>query len=71
MTKTKINPLSGARDFKPAVRKALAAKGIAFVSTTWLPSTTGDYANGCTGYVLNDNGCQRLRTYFDVIALAN
>lgn len=58
------------KDFSKAVRTSLKNKGIMIITTTWLPGTDGSYANGERGYVLNDNGTERLRTYMQVKALA-
>lgn len=65
-----MNANNGSNDFPRTIVSALKNKGITFIGTAWLPSTDGSYANGCRGYILNDNGTQRLRTYFDVKALA-
>ena len=59
------------KDFAKTVNKALKAKGIEIYGATFLPSADGSgYANGERGYLLNDNGCSRIRTYREVIALA-
>ena len=58
--------------FNAKVVKALARKGIRIVGLTYLPAASGElrYANGETGYCLDDNGCHRIRTYMEVLALA-
>ena len=60
-----------ARDFTPAVRRALTKRGIFVIDVCTIPGE-GDmpYANGCTGYYLDDNGTQRLRTRSEVVAIA-
>jgi hypothetical protein len=58
---------SAARDFGLVGR--LAARGIRFIGTTWLPGPGGDYTNGERGYILNDNGKQIIRAYGDVLLL--
>lgn len=60
---------NASKDFSKAVRAALTSKGIAITCTTWLPGTDGSFANGERGYVLNDNGTQRLRTHAGVVEL--
>ena len=64
------NKANGSRDFPRTTVSALKRKGITFVGTTWLPGAGGSFANGLRGYLLNDNGTQRIRTYLDVQALA-
>lgn len=59
-----------AKDFSKTVRNSLKSKGIAFISSTWLPGADGSFANGERGYVLNDNGTQVIRNYSQVAALA-
>lgn len=58
------------RHFNSKTLKALTTKGIAIISSTWLPGLDGSFANGCTGYILDDNGTQRIRTYTQVQELA-
>lgn len=65
------NENNGAKDFSKTTRNALRLKGIAFAGTTWLPGSDGSFANGERGYVLVDNGTQRIRTYLEVAALAS
>lgn len=57
------------KDFSKATIKQLAARGITIVSTTWLPGTDGSFTNGERGYILNDNGTQRIRTWTQVNAV--
>jgi hypothetical protein len=57
------------KDFNRALVARLNARGIYFHGSTWLPSATGDYANGERGYQLDDNGTHRVRTYAEVIAM--
>jgi len=67
-----MNTSSARKDFSPATLRALAAKGISILSTTWLPGE-GDmpYANGERGYNLDDNGTHRVRTFRQVLILAS
>lgn len=58
------------KDFAPKVRKSLIAQGIEIYGATWLPDSTGDCCNGETGYLLNDNGTSRVRTYSQVLQIA-
>ncbi len=53
--------------------KNLAKKGIVLVGMTTLPDMTSSmpYANGQTGYQLNDNGTSIMRTLLQVLQLAN
>jgi hypothetical protein len=59
------------RDFSARVLRSLLTRGIAIVGVTLIP---GDgelsMANGSTGYVLNDNGTQRIVRHGEVIVLA-
>lgn len=58
-------------DFSKATVKALNAKGISIIGKTVIPGE-GDmpFANGETGYVLNDNGTSCIRTFFQVRTMA-
>lgn len=55
-----------AKDFSTRVRSALAQRGIAIVSSTWLPGADGSYANGERGYCLDDNGTHCVRSYMQI-----
>lgn len=59
-------------DFSKKTIAALARKGIRLIGLTVIPNMASDmpYASGSRGYCLNDNGCHRIRTYTEVIALA-
>ena len=48
----------------------LRKKGISIIGATWLPGEDGSYANGETGYELNNNGQHQIRTYLQVIDMA-
>lgn len=63
----------GQRDFSATENKRLARKGIAIVGLQALPDMTSamPYANAQTGYVLNDNGTSKVRSYLAVKALAS
>lgn len=55
---------------KRIVRK-LAKKGIKVVGAQNTPNReTGRYDNGETGYLLDDNGTGRMRSYLEVLKLA-
>lgn len=69
MTKTK-HTAPVAKDFSVKVRNTLARRGIAIVGSTWLPGTDGSFANGERGYVLDDCGTQKVRTYTDLVSYA-
>lgn len=69
-TTGKTNHLA-AKDFDRSIVATLNARGIYFHGSTWLPSSTGDYANGERGYQLDDNGTHRVRTYAEVRAMAS
>ena len=59
-------------DFSKKTIRALARKGIQLFGLTIIPDMASDmpFANGERGYCLNDNGCHRVRTYREVMALA-
>jgi hypothetical protein len=59
-----------ASHFNKKVLKALTHKGIALISMTVIPGNDGSYANGDTGYVLDNNGTGMVRRYLEVEALA-
>lgn len=50
--------------------KALAKKGITITGMQALPDQTGSFLNSETGYILNDNGTAKVRTYLQVRELA-
>jgi hypothetical protein len=58
--------MSFSRDFGRKAAAALARKGITLVRPMALPDETGSFFNPTTGYVVNDNGCGRVWTYFEV-----
>ncbi len=59
-------------DFSPATVRSLRQIGVRVVALTTIPDPTSamPYANGGTGYVLDDNGTQRIRSFAQVLALA-
>lgn len=59
------------QDFSRSTLRALARKGITLVGLTVIPGS-GDlpFATGERGYKLNDNGCLRIRSFREVLALA-
>lgn len=58
------------KDFSAPTRVMLRKKGITIIGATWLPGQDGSYANGETGYILDNNGQQQIRTYLGVIDMA-
>jgi hypothetical protein len=58
-----------ASHFNKKTLRALTASGITLLSTTYLPDEKGDFANGQTGYNLDNNGQGQVRTYLEVLAL--
>jgi hypothetical protein len=59
------------RDFGRKAINALSRKGIVFVGTQTVPNMASDvpFATGERGYVVSDNGCGRVLTYREVLAL--
>ena len=59
------------RDFSPATRSALAARGIRVLGAVTIPAS-GDlpFATGSRGYRLDDNGCGKIRTFAEVLEMA-
>lgn len=57
-------------DFSKKTLSSLAHKGIALVGICVIPGA-GDlpFASGERGYKLNDNGCLRIRSFSEVMAL--
>lgn len=49
---------------------SLTKRGMRIIGTTWLPDSKGNYSNGERGYLIDDNGTQRIRTYLQVMAMA-
>ena len=69
-TTVKHHEIAGSH-FNRKTLNALAKKGIAIHSATYLPNAeTGTFINGETGYMLDDNGTGRLRNYLQVLELA-
>lgn len=60
----------GTRDFSVKARKALAARNIAIVGIQAVSAFEGDLYCSGTAYVLNVNGTACLRTFREVLALA-
>ena len=58
------------KDFSRKTISALAGKGITLIGLTVIPGT-GDmaFANGERGYILNDNGTQRILLFAQVLEL--
>lgn len=59
------------KDFSKKTISALTSKGITLIGLTVIPGT-GDlpFATGERGYILNDNGCQRILLFTQVLELA-
>ena len=59
------------KDFSRKTIAALGRKGITLIGLTVIPGT-GDmpFATGETGYILNDNGTSRVRSFREVLDLA-
>lgn len=59
------------KDFSRKTLSSLSRKGIALIGLTVIPGT-GDmpFATGETGYILNDNGTQRILLFGEVLKLA-
>ena len=63
---------SARRDFSARTIRALRANGIALIGTTSVPGEGPmPMANATRGYVLDDNGTQRIRSHSQVLALAS
>lgn len=58
------------RHFAAKTLRVLKKKGIEVMSTTFIPDASGDYTRGETAYNINDNGTGRLKTFLEVLALA-
>ncbi len=58
------------QDFRRSVVTALSRKGIRLVGSQMVPDAKGSYALGEIAYTLDDNGTGRVRTYSEVLALA-
>ncbi len=58
-------------DFSTATVRSLRKIGVRVVGLTTIPdySSATPYASGDTGYVLDDNGTQRVRSFAQVLAL--
>lgn len=59
--------------FSKQTLSALAKKGITLIGLTVIPDNTSPMpmANGSTGYCLDDNGTYRIRTFLQVLEMAN
>lgn len=57
----------GERDFLVKVIKELKTKGITIVAITSIPGNVDmPFANSQRGYIVNDNGCNRIWSYSQV-----
>lgn len=59
-----------ARDFSAATRKALAVRNIAIVGAQAVPAFEGDAYFSGTAYMLSIAGVGCLRSFYEVLALA-
>ncbi len=59
------------RDFSKNTLSALSKRGISVIGITVIPDNSGlPFASGERGYKLNDNGCLIIRTFAQVLELA-
>lgn len=59
------------KHFSAKTLKALSRQGIYLLGLTTIPGDGGmPYANGSTGYNVNDNGTHRVLTFSQVLKLA-
>lgn len=65
-----VTSSAAAKDFPRNLITSLTKRGVRIVGSTWLPGPGGDFANGERGYLLDDNGTGRVRTYREVRKLA-
>jgi hypothetical protein len=54
------------RHFGRKAVAALARKGVRIVGLQALPDASGSFLNSSTGYLVDDNGCGRVWTFFEV-----
>jgi hypothetical protein len=60
----------GSRDFNRSTLASLARKGVRITGLQGLPGPDGSFANGERGYLLDDNGTGKVRTFMQVLAMA-
>jgi hypothetical protein len=58
------------RHFAAKTLRALKAKGIAVLSSTFIPDASGDFTRGQTAYNVDDNGTGRVWTFLEVLKAA-
>lgn len=60
------------KDFRPATIKKLREKGITIIGLQAIPDMSSEmpWANASTGYILNDNGTSKVRTFSQVLMMA-
>lgn len=63
-----VNEIVGRHFSKPVIRK-LKKAGITVIDVTFLPDANGDFTKGETGYMLDDNGTGRLRSWLGVMEI--
>lgn len=59
------------RHFRKTTIRRLADRGITVLGSVCVPGNDGSFANGETAYRLDDNGTHRIRTFLQVLAIAN
>jgi hypothetical protein len=69
---TKQTNAPGQRDFSATTNRLLGRRGVRVTGLTTLPNMASDmpYANGERGYIVNDNGTQRIWTFAQVVEAA-
>ena len=60
------------RNFGKRTVNSLAKRGITFIGMTVIPDMNSSMplANGETGYEINDNGVAKLKTFLEIIKIA-
>lgn len=61
----------GTDHFNASTLKALKRRGIRIIGITAIPANDHDRYFSATGYELDDNGTHRIRTYLEVLAIAD
>jgi hypothetical protein len=59
-------------DFSKTTLRKLTRKGISILGKTLIPAAAGElrFANGETGYAVNDNGTGKVKTFSQVLEMA-
>lgn len=58
------------RDFSRKTIKLLKKARIQIIGKTWLPGKDGSFANGETGYKVDNMGTSQIKTYQDLLNVA-